>query len=184
MSVNPNIDVVREVFGRVVYSHKTHEKDRELSSAKVSRIRWTNIILTALTFGGIVSNAIWDQRVVLFATIAIGTVTLAFTVFQLSFDPATDAARHRVAAKSLLLIREKYVNLLADIYGGIPDEEIQKRRDDLQEELNEVYEQAPDTSYKAYSRAKTALKVNEELTFSDSELDLFLPKSLRSTYAR
>ncbi|WP_416147011.1 hypothetical protein [Pseudomonas syringae] len=38
---------------------------------------------------------------------------------------------------------------------------------------------APQTDSKAYSSAQKALKDNEEYTFSDSEIDCFLPATLR-----
>jgi hypothetical protein len=37
---------------------------------------------------------------------------------------------------------------------------------------------------KAYGKAQTALKENEELTFSDGEIDAFLPAPLRRTRCR
>ena len=60
-------------------------------------------------------------------------------------------------------------------------EEIKKRRDDLQEQLYSVYKGSPRTISKAYKEACTALKKNEELTFSDAEIDAFLPSQLRKS---
>ncbi len=43
-SINdPNVQAIRESFGRVVYSHKTHEKAREIESSKVTTVKWANI---------------------------------------------------------------------------------------------------------------------------------------------
>jgi len=42
-----------------------------------------------------------------------------------------------------------------------------------------IYKFAPITSTKAYSKAQKALKINEELTFSDKEIDQFLPEELK-----
>jgi len=39
--------------------------------------------------------------------------------------------------------------------------------------------EAPDTSSKAYSMAQGALKIKEEMSFTDDEIDQFLPKPLR-----
>lgn len=46
-------------------------------------------------------------------------------------------------------------------------------------ELQEIYLEAPDTSSKAYSMAQAALKIKEEMSFTDDEIDQFLPKPLR-----
>lgn len=44
--------------------------------------------------------------------------------------------------------------------------------------LHEVYRGAPGTSYKAYKAAQDALQKYEDMTFSDAEIDAFLPKEL------
>jgi hypothetical protein len=49
----------------------------------------------------------------------------------------------------------------------------------LNEQLVNTYKGAPKTINKAYSMASKALKENEEFTFSDGEIDKFLPESLR-----
>ncbi|WP_415752724.1 hypothetical protein [Salmonella enterica] len=38
---------------------------------------------------------------------------------------------------------------------------------------------APSTNYKAYSMAQKALKELEDMTFSDEEIDKFLPTELK-----
>ena len=58
-------------------------------------------------------------------------------------------------------------------------DEITKRRDELQENLFNIYSGAPRTINKAYKEATTGLKVNEEMTFTDDEIDNLLPKNLR-----
>ena len=49
----------------------------------------------------------------------------------------------------------------------------------LQVKLSKTYKGSPRTFYAAYAKAQTALKQNEELTFSDAEIDAFLPVPLR-----
>lgn len=49
----------------------------------------------------------------------------------------------------------------------------------LQQQTATIYEKAPRTTSKAYTAAQKALKFNEELTFSDEEIDLLLPKTLQ-----
>lgn len=38
---------------------------------------------------------------------------------------------------------------------------------------------APSTTFKAYRKAQEALQKSEEMTFSDGEIDAFLPKELK-----
>jgi len=52
------------------------------------------------------------------------------------------------------------------------------------EQLHAVYEAAPSTNSKAYKQAQEALQKHEDLTFSDKEIDAFLPKELKRTALR
>ncbi|ABQ13218.1 conserved hypothetical protein [Dichelobacter nodosus VCS1703A] len=61
----------------------------------------------------------------------------------------------------------------------IPLESIRARRDALLDELHAVYAKAPSTNFKAYSNAQKSLKKLEDMTFSDEEIDAFLPKELK-----
>ncbi|MCK9580536.1 MAG: SLATT domain-containing protein [Methanoregula sp.] len=176
-----NLQVIRESFGRVVYSHKTHEKNAEIYSCRTIAIKWVNIILTTLTSGTLVSTIITNQDILIYISATLSALTLAFIIFQLSFNPETEAEKHRQIAKELWYVREKYVNLMADLLTQkISDETIISRRDNLTEELKMIYKFAPITSTKAYRKAQKALKINEELTFSDEEIDQFLPQELKS----
>ena len=53
-------------------------------------------------------------------------------------------------------------------------------RDEINAQLEEIYRNAPRTDSKAYAAAQKALKTQEELFFSDVELDHLLPKQLRA----
>lgn len=96
------------------------------------------------------------------------------------FNPEEKTEKHRQLAKEMWYVREKYVNLMADIVGEkINDDTMTTRRNNLIEELKLIYKFAPTTSTKAYKKAQEALKINEELTFSDEEIDQFLPDELK-----
>jgi hypothetical protein len=175
-----NLQVIRESFGRVAYSHKTHEKAAEIAEGKNKKVKWGNIILTTLTSGALVSTIVTSQTILLYTSATLSALTLGFTIFQLSFNPAEGAEKHRYVAKELWYIRERYVNLMADITNEqICNDEIVSKRTQLVEELKLIYRFAPETDSKSYEKARKALKINEELTFSDEEIDQFLPNELR-----
>ncbi|MDX3494555.1 SLATT domain-containing protein [Streptomyces turgidiscabies] len=174
-----NVQVIRESFGRVVYSHKTHEKAREMASARAVAVKWVNIALTTLTSASILSTVITDQKVLLYVSSGLAGLALAFTIFQLSFDPAKEAERHRSAANELWYVREKYVHLLSDIATDPTSVDVVRRRDELMEELKSIYKLAPDTTSRAYRRAQKALQIHEDMTFTNEEINRFLPDSLR-----
>jgi hypothetical protein len=175
---DPLVQVIRESFGKVVYSHKTHEKAREIASRKTVRVKWFNIILTSLTSGSFLSNVIVNKTWLTVVSSALAALTIAYMVYQINFNPERDAERHRQTANELWYIRERYIALLADLRDGMSASAAAARRDELNEDLKLIYKFAPDTDPKAYRQAQAALKLSEELTFSNEEINHFLPESL------
>src|SRR6266446_7402265 len=172
-TIDPNVRAIRESFGRVVYSHKTHEKAREIETSKATVVKWVNIVLTTLTSTTLVTTIFTNQKILLYVGSILSTLALAFVIFQLSFDPAKEAERHRATAKALWYVREQYAHLLTDIKADPSAVNISQRRDELVEELKRIYELAPDTSSKVYKAAQKALKISEDMTFSDEEINKF-----------
>lgn len=180
MGTETQLQVIRESFGRVLYTHKTHEKDRERLATLGTISKWTNIGLSGVTFGGIVATVGTKDPFWLVVSLILSTLSAGFAIFQMSFDPLKKAAGHRAAAKQLLVIRNQYLHLMADVVdGSLGAGEIRERRDQLEKEAVDAYAVAPDTSPRAYKKAQTALQVQEDMTFSDDELNRFLPVSLR-----
>lgn len=173
---------IREAFARVAYTHKTHEKAADIKLGRDSKMRIAQIVLSALTTAGVFSILIADEWWLKLCTAIVAALMSFLTTYAKNFGEVEGAKEHQAAASRLWLIREQYVSLLTDLQGGtITVEQAGERRDDLQKRLSEVYEAAPRTNSSAYLAAQKALKVNEELTFSDSEIDVFLPAPLRSS---
>jgi hypothetical protein len=177
---SPIEDQIRECYGRVVYTHKTHEKMADRCADTLRRYKLAQIAVSALTASGVVSlivlNEIWIKLVTAFLSLA----SLWVSSYMKGFDPGATAQKHRDAAASLWPVRESYLSLLTDLKTGAVDtREAIQRRDALQERLATIYQAAPQTNGKAYGDAQAALKDREDLTFSDAEIDAFLPASLR-----
>jgi hypothetical protein len=97
-----------------------------------------------------------------------------------NYDLGELAQKHKQAANDLWVIRERFLSLLVDIaMKEKPLEALQEHRDKLIEELHTVYSGAPSTTYKAYKKAQVALKQSEDMTFTDAEIDAFLPNELK-----
>lgn len=174
---------VRESFGRCAYTHKTHEKMAEGDAARLGHIKLGQIVLSGLTTVGAV-GVIFDPSSAIFP---YATAVLAFALFFVNgyvkdIDPGEAAQKHREAASDIWNIREAYLSLLADIRDpAISLAELRQRRDDLQTQLHKIYRIAPHTNGKAYGKAQDALKNKEDLTFTDAEIDAFLPAPLKRT---
>jgi hypothetical protein len=171
---------IRECFGRVIYTHKTHSKMADRAASWLKWLKLSQIALSSLTASGAISVIFSDQFALKIATAVVSLGTVGLTAYMKGFDPGAIAQKHRDTAADIWPIRESYLSLLADIVGGqaLPAS-IRERRDELQASLAAIYKGAPHTDGKAYGEAQTALQQNEEYTFSDAEIDAFLPASLR-----
>lgn len=171
---------LRECFGRVVYSHKTHEKCADILLARLSKIKLWQIILSAITTGGFVVAIFGAGKIGALVGVFVSTALLALNAYTKNYDLGELSQKHRQAGADLWIIREKYLSLITDLrMGEKPVEILQTERDELLEELHAVYAGAPSTTYQAYKKAQVALKKLEDMTFSDEEIDVFLPKELK-----
>jgi hypothetical protein len=171
---------LRESYGRVVYSHKTHEKCADLLLAKQGRIRFWQITLSAVTTAGFIGTALGTGMIGAVAGLIVSTCLLALNSYTKNYDLGELAQKHKQAANDLWLIRETFQSLLVDLaMKERPLESLQDQRDQLVEQLHKVYTGAPSTNSKAYAKAQEGLQKLEEMTFTDEEIDAFLPKELR-----
>jgi hypothetical protein len=178
---------IRECYGRCAYTHKTHEKMAERFDAYQQSLKWANIILSALITGGAVS-ALFAADTPLapyvsyagYVTAFLAVLSLVFNACIKEFDPGALAQRHRETASNVWNVRESYLSLITDTLDDTFSlETLRERRDALQKQLHEIYAGAPFTDGKAYAKTQKGLKDNEELMFSEKEIDDMLPQSLR-----
>lgn len=171
---------LRECYGRVVYTHKTHEKCADLLLDKLNKMKNLQLVLLAITTGSFISTVIGDAKTGAIIGSILSAILLFINTYLKDYDLGTIAQKHRQAASEIWLIREKYLSLLIDLKLQTKDiEEITNGRDALMNELSTIYAGAPSTNYKAYSMAQKALKELEDMTFSDEEIDKFLPSELK-----
>lgn len=177
---------LRECYGRIVYTHKTHEKCTDILLLRYSWIKWGQIILSAIIAGGVITMFFDFERLAEykkiseFITAIISTLLLVLNSYTKDYDLGAIAQKHRQAAAEIWLVREKYLSLLTALHMNLLSvNEICSQRDELMEYLHGIYTGAPSTNFKAYKKAQKALKEMEDMTFSDDEIDKFLPKELK-----
>jgi len=173
---------IRECFGRVVYSHKTQEKCADIVLTLHKRLKLFLIIISAIVTTSLLIKLFGDQEWALMVGVILSTILFGLNTYMKDYDLGEIAQKHTNAANELWDIRETYLSLLTDIkVDQLSINQIISQRDELQKRLFNIYSGSPRTNFKAYKEASQALKVNEELTFSDKEIDAFLPKELRRT---
>lgn len=177
---------LRECYGRVVYTHKTHEKCADILLEKNADIKRWQIILSAIIACGVITmlfefcQLAEYKKIADFVVAIISTILLVLNSYTKDYDLGTIAQKHRQAAAEIWLIREKYLTLLIALrMKQLSVDEICVQRDKLLEDLHSIYSVAPSTNFEAYQKAQNALKNMEDMTFSDDEIDKLLQKELK-----
>jgi SMODS and SLOG-associating 2TM effector domain family 4 len=179
MDLAPILATAREIYGRVVYSHKTHEQEREIWAQKSCTMNRLNIALAALTTLFAVVSATLKPTWALIATALLAAATVAFALYQYGFDPIGKENQHRTAAKELLWIREQLLLLITRCHVNDADRrQLEQMLELITREVTAVYKFAPNTSPQAYQAADGMIK-RGHFTFSDDEIDAMLPTDLR-----
>lgn len=171
---------LREMYGRAAYTHKTHEKMADGYIDRYKCIKTAEIGLSAITTGSLLIAVFGDSYGGTIFGALLSTVLLGLTLYFKEASLGEQAQKHTEVASKLWSVREALLSLLVDMRDGRALEEVRQVRDRLNEALEAIYKNAPRTNSVAYGAAQKALKSDEELFFSDDELDKMLPKQLRS----
>lgn len=97
-----------------------------------------------------------------------------------SFDLQKSISLHKTTANKLIVVRDQYKLLLLAI--KLKKDSVvnlYKEYELLVKRTDEIYAEAPNTTEKAVEQARVALNIKKDNTFSDEEIDSFLPESLR-----
>jgi hypothetical protein len=173
---------LRECFGRVVYSHKTHEKCADILLNRLSALKITLIALSALTTAGFIAALLGAGAAGAIAGALLSALLLFLNAYMKNFDLGELAQKHRQTGSDLWHVREQYLSLLTDLRAReVSIEFLRSERDKLLDSLHAVYATAPSTTPRAYRKAQVALKYREDMTLKDEEIDAFLPAELHKT---
>ena len=88
---------LRECYGRVVYSHKTHEKCADILLSRLSRIKLWQIVLSAVTTAGFIGAAFGAGTIGAVIGIVVSTLLLALNSYT------TLANSHKNTSRRLMI---------------------------------------------------------------------------------
>lgn len=172
---------LRELYGRAVWTHKTQEKCADILKNRNHTLKLVQIILSALTTTGILITVFGENKIIGIISAILSAILFTINAYFQKYDLGELSEKHSDSASDIWNIREQYLSLLTDLKSNDVDiDSIRDKRDKLQSELHSVYKGSPRTISKAYNEATKALKQNEELTFSNQEIDNLLPPNFRS----
>ena len=183
---------IRECFAKVAWTFTTFQEEiNEMFVTNRRIFAWKTVLSATAAASSIVSIKLptlidcsnggggWVTNI---TSIALLICTVTVVALELIFKEAglsEKIAQYTAVASKLWSVREDYISLLTDI--RLPNasvEEIQKRRDVLQEKLSMIYKDVPRASEKAYEKATEKLH-GEESTLHEDEIDHLLPYALR-----
>src|ERR1700716_1666222 len=93
---------IRECFGRCAYTHKTHEKMAEGYSTRFKRLKWGQIVLSALTTAGAVG--VFFEKTSAYAavlTLVLSVAMLILNSYAKDLNPGQEAQKHRETASDI-----------------------------------------------------------------------------------
>lgn len=180
-----NLSIARQQFAQCVFTHKVQESAVERNAKYSSRIKWGNIIIVSLTLIFLVLQ-VFNQKNIVYSYIAAGVtlIEIIFLIVQLNFNFDNKMSEHKDSALKYMALRDKYKNFIVDIVNSsLSDREIRNKRNVLQSEYQIISDTAPETNSKDYGKAQEKLfgkkKNGEEFTWSEDEIDHFLPDTLK-----
>lgn len=180
-----NLAIVRQSFANTVFTHKVQEIAAENAGVLALRVKIANIGVVALALIMLLLQVANPSNLVfsyLGSGIAAGEII--FLIIQLTFNFEQIALAHKNSALKYMQLRDKYRGLIVDIMNEkISQDAIIERRNSLQVEYQVISDLAPQTGTKEYAEAQKRLHTagatgGEQYTWSDSEIDQFLPQNL------
>lgn len=169
----------RECFGKVAWSHQTHECQANLYRVRYIGWFWAKILMSIVAAVlATISNIFewkWPPSFVVLAS----TFVAAAELILRNTDYNEKSLLHRNTATKLWRIREKYHSAITALKSEHANIDIERERmEAIADELEAIYANAPRTESKAYKQATKRLH-SEACTCTDEEVDRLLPSKLR-----
>lgn len=179
-----NLSITRQQFAQCVFTHKVLEKATDRIEKINTKIKWANIIILTFVLTFLILSIKFSEYTFLnYVAIAITVIEILFVYLQKEFSFEDKAKEYKKSALKFLELRDKYKNFIVDIMNELEEKEIITKRDLLQEQYQIVSSLSSQTNYDDYKKAQLALLgkniSDEEFTWSEEEIDRFLPKDLK-----
>ena len=171
---------IEDEYGKVMYTYTTQVIQARRLHKRNAILKWGQMILSAISAGGFIGTLITNQVMLTWLGGICSTVLLVLTAYFKDTDLSSAHKRHLDTANQLWLLRELYLSLLID-FSTLSRDDVVSKRNELQQRVSKVYNDAPLTDEKSYSIAQKMLKEKESQFFAREELNKILPESLRKS---
>lgn len=134
------------------------------------------IILSAITTSGICAVVFINEYWLKILTAIISMVSLFINSYFKVYDLKAIQKHHKKSAIELLELRENLIAILCDIkLEKYNEETLINKRDEVLKKQMDIYKECLDASSEAVTRASENLKGRGDNTYTDEEIDSFLP---------
>lgn len=171
---------LRQKFASVVWTHKIQEKQADYYKRLYNIMETVRIILSAITTSGIISSIFVDKTWLKVITAIISMGTLFISTYLKSYDLKGLHQKHKETAIQLLDLREEIISVLCDIkWKKIDEEQLADKRDEINTKYSDICKGALDANNFAVKKASKALRIYKDNTYTDEEINSYLPVELR-----
>lgn len=171
---------IRKTYTSVVWSHKIQEKQAEIYEAKYAWMEKLNIAAASLTSAGIVALIFTDQLWIKIVSALLSFITLFVSAIFKSFELPQIGKKNKETANKLISVRDELELLILKLKTEASStSDILSKYEELVKKADEIYLAAPNTTSKAVELARQALKIQNDNTYTDDEIDSLLPAELR-----
>lgn len=168
---------IEEIYGKITYFRLTQLIEAERLQKNNKFLKWGQMILSALSTGGVIGTLTSNQVLLLWLSAFCSTALLVLTSYFKDVDLSSEYKRHLDAANQLWLIQQRYLSLMTD-YDTLSREQVVKVRDELQEDVAAIYDKAPLTNTKCYKLAQKMIQKGNVSYYTASDLSKIMPKDL------
>ncbi len=189
------LSTTRHFFAQCVFMNSIHykaygrlQKRQELYRTITKWISGSTLVLIVLEV--IAFQTFYEKEflittlsVLAYVGIILTATSLLFTMFQKE-DISEIKINHRLAAETYKELRDSYLFLIEEIASDNGDSlELRSKLKEHQQQYSNTGKYSPTTTYEDYQEAQKGLGLkgnsDEEFTWSDNEIDKFLPGKLR-----
>lgn len=173
-------DLIRHFHTNVAWTHKIQEKQAEIYGKRHAIISTVNIFAASITSAGIFSTIFAGQMWITIVSAIMSFVTVFLSALLKAFDFKETAKANKATATKLVVLRDELQLLLHKVrHETLPVAELIEQFADIQCRVHAAYQEAPQTTDKAVKMADISLKEKKDDTYTEEEMDMFLPESLR-----
>jgi hypothetical protein len=181
---------VRFYFAQSVFNTTCHRKSYNRLEKRKKTISNIVTVFSAITIILLILQVVALENeykslitVVAFIGLALTGASLVFELINKE-DLSILMYQHKGSAEKYKALRDKYMSLIEEIMSNTTDESVLKiKRDKLLKKYSAIGKYSPETDYKDYTEAQKSLGLkenkDEEFTWSNKEIDKFLPNELR-----